>query len=872
MNILNKITIKNLKLNKTRTLVAILGIILAVGLISSVVGLGSSFHKTLVNSTIKESGDYHTKYNNLDSDNLKEVINNKNNKYYYLVKELGLTPVNTTNKMKKLARVVEYDDKALQYNNIKIKEGRLPKNDSEIVVQESMYDYDFDKKIGDTITLSIDSLSNVDLNKLTMMNNISEEELKGLLKQEKVKDIDELKNKIFKNYVNKDGKKYKIVGIIYNLGYEIETFSSPSYTMITYNSSITEPTEVYVKYKNVLDTKKNTCSISTDNKEDYNNCIDDDESFVKTKNFEYNENLLNLYGIGISKKARKLLICAIVGILSVISICCIIIIKNSFNISVSERYKQYGMLSSIGSTRSQLTRNVLFEGLIEGIIAIPFGILFGMLVTYGLVSCSNKLLFDAFESSTSLIFSMPFLAVILIIFVSSMTILLSCLIPAIKISRISPIEAIRNNNEIKIKKKKLKANKLIKKIFGIGGVLADKSLKRSRKKYRTIVISVTISIILFVVMSTGTKYLKSEVSRMYKSTNYNCILYNNMEKGFKIDDLKKFKELINHNSVDKYAYSISIMETFTSIKNMSKEYREYLEYNTNKEDESLVSVKLIVLNDSEFLRISNGVKVDKGAIMYNKFYDYKDNEHVRMINKSFDIIYNGNESIRINIVGEADIDKTMLPDSIESNIIISETYANKYKDLYKNSLFRFITFYTKDSKAFDKYVNDEFIPNNSNVYYISLDQMFKAENRVILIMNIFVYTFIVIIALISITNIFNTISTNMMLRKKEFAMLRAMGMTDKEFNRMIILESVLYAVKALIYGLVISFILLYYLINVNSKATFINKLGNLFSRLPYLNIIIAILVVTLVILSTMYYSIKKINKQNIIETIRNDNI
>ena len=866
MNTLNKITIKNLKLNKTRTLVALLGIILAVGLISAVVGLGSSLHKTMVATTIQDTGDYHIKYKELDSDSLDKIITNKKNDYYYYVKEVGLAPVKTTNNMKKFVRIVEYDDKTIKYNHVKIKEGRLPKNDNEVVVQKSMYDYDFDKKIGDTITVSINPLKDLDLNKIMELNNLSEDELNKILKEENTKSIEELENKYLNNYNISDGKEYKIVGIIYDLGYEIDEFSTPTYTVITYNNNISNPTEVYVKYKSVLDTLKNTCSIVTDSKDDYNKCIKSSDGFVATKNYQLNESLLNLYGIGVSAETKKFIILSILALLGVISICCIIIIKNSFNISVTERYKQYGMLSSIGTTKSQLKRNVLFEGLLEGIIAIPFGILFGMLVTKGLVLSSNKLLFEAFGGSSTMQFSMPLLAILVIIIVSAITILISCLVPAIKISKISPIEAIRNNNEIKIKKKKLKPNRIIKKIFGIGGVLADKSLKRSRKKYRTIVISVTISVILFIVISTGTNVLKKEVERMYKQINFNVtIIANDPDSSKAKSTLPIFKDIAKHNSVSRYAYEYILHDVFVNRDNLTDKYKEFMD-----NDEDYVNVPISIINDSEFSKISNNADVLEGAIIHNKFEDTDDVEYDMYKSKIVNIMYADNKKIDIKIVGDVDVDKTIIRNYVDGVLFISESYANKYPDLYKYGSLSNMNIYSKDSKALEKYVAETY--KESEVMAANMDELFKAEERIILIMNIFVYTFIVIITLISITNIFNTISTNMMLRKKEFAMLRAMGMTDEEFNRMIFLESMLYALKALLYGLVISFILLYYIINLNSKASFASKLGSLFSSLPYLNIIIAILVVTLVILSTMIYSIKKINKQNVIETIRNDNI
>ena len=136
----------------------------------------------------------------------------------------------------------------------------------------------------------------------------------------------------------------------------------------------------------------------------------------------------------------------------------------------------------------------------------------------------------------------------------------------------------------------------------------------------------------------------------------------------------------------------------------------------------------------------------------------------------------------------------------------------------------------------------------------------------VLVISIFLYGFIAVITLIGITNIFNTITTTMKLRSKEFAMLKSVGMTKKEFNRMIRLESIFYGMKALIIGIPIG-IALSYLI----YMAFLNSIEVPYA-MPIRAIIISIIFVLVLISIIMKFSINKINKQNIIETIRNDNI
>ena len=144
--------------------------------------------------------------------------------------------------------------------------------------------------------------------------------------------------------------------------------------------------------------------------------------------------------------------------------------------------------------------------------------------------------------------------------------------------------------------------------------------------------------------------------------------------------------------------------------------------------------------------------------------------------------------------------------------------------------------------------------------------MVDQQNRIILVISIFLYGFITVITLIGVTNIFNTITTNMILRSKEFAMLKSIGMTNKEFNRMIRLESIMYGTKSLMIGIPIGLALSYAIYKSVAIKT------NYGFMIPWWPIIISIIFVFIIVRITMKYSLDKINKQNIVETIRNDNI
>lgn len=125
------------------------------------------------------------------------------------------------------------------------------------------------------------------------------------------------------------------------------------------------------------------------------------------------------------------------------------------------------------------------------------------------------------------------------------------------------------------------------------------------------------------------------------------------------------------------------------------------------------------------------------------------------------------------------------------------------------------------------------------------------------------------ISLIAVANVFNTISTNIKLRRREFAMLRSVGMSDRDFNKMMRFECILYGARTMLLGLPLSG-LLSYLIYKGMVAGTIDGADNVNFVSPWGSMAISLLGVLLIVFITMLYAVSKIKKENIIDTLRDD--
>lgn len=860
MTLLNKLTIKNLKLNKKRTIVTIIGIMLSVALITAVASMYASGIKSLIKYETLIKGDFHTAFYNVPTSDIDKFINNRNIEKLNIPEGLGYAKIDSKNEDKPYAYLKGFTKDALNNLSVRLVKGRLPENTNEIVIPTHLKTNGrLDLKLNDSITLEVGK--RIDS------------------KGDELNQSDKYQNTAGEQLVEMQTKTYKIVGIIERPATNIEYYTAPGYTFITYidSKNLSGNVDIYAKFtkdgvKNWDKTIANILGVSQvlfrKVYKVYNQEIELEkltEQLKKTYMFDMNKYLIDLETNPISSTSMgdlgKVLV-IVIGIIVFTSIFCI---KNSFDISITEKIRQYGMLRSIGATKKQIKRNVFYEATILGLIGIPLGIILGCLATYILIIISNYYLIDVIQTGFKLELVFSTYAILVAIILGIITIYFSALKSATRASKVSEIDSIRNSANLKISSKKIKSPKYIKKLFGVGGVISFKNLKRNKKKYRTTIISITVSTFVFIALYSFMELAFQNVNNELKVSDFNISLSTNAINDY---SYSKFLKTVNLSGVEDYAILRNSELSFIGS-HSSKEYLEY--FGTKKESDAEEHITIFAIGKKQYDKYikSLGLNYDDikdKAILFDKqyitSYDKNNNKITKNIrvydfNKG-DVITSTNNQLNLEIGAISSIGPNLLKNLSNSYLIISDEMFDKIAKTNNLDIYYKASNADKLQDELDSYLNGESYSINNK------EENVKIMNNLFTLIAIFLYGFIIVISLIGITNIFNTITTNMELRKQEFAMLKSIGMTSKEFKRMIRLESLFMGIKSLLFGILIG-IILSYLIYLSSDSDIPYKL-------PIVAIIISILVVFILISLIMKYSLNKINKQNTIETIRNENI
>lgn len=916
MNLLNRLTYKNLKLNKKRTIVTIIGIVLSVALITAVTSMFFSAKASLIKYETSKKGNYHYAFKDVPESDIKYFKENRNFENIYFTKGIGYTHLEESkNKYKPYAYIKAFDSYALK-NSINLIAGTLPTNNNEIVIPTHLKTNGrIDYNIGDTIELNVGK-------RVSESNDFTNGEGIAELTQQNPYTIDN-EEKIIDTIT----RTYKIVGIMERPASTIEDYQAPGYTFATIlaDDDIKGTVDIYTRYtkKALKEDYKVTANILNVDVDafyyiNYSNDYDEKEYNKQIEKlgepkytFDCNNYLIQLE-TGLIKdntsQSLGVLVAIVVTIIIFTSVFCI---KNSFNISITEKTKQYGMLSTVGATSKQIKRNVYSEALMLGLIGIPIGILCGLFASFILIIISNLLIGDMVN--IELIWKFSWLSILLAIILGLITLYLSAWGSARKASKITPITAIRNSEDIKINPKKIKSPRYIKSIFGIGGDISYKNIKRNKKKYRATIISIIVCSSVFIALASFINLAFSEVKKEFSTTDYNISLVykidkNLQEKAYAVvnfadvknysiissknvslenryinlsdeylevyPDIKKPIEFVNENGEKEISYSSSYLSITRVGKHAFLEYISELGY--KYED---VKDKGFLINTTKVQ-----VKKDKGGYDYKNIplFNYKKGETINWYYETYEYDKNAdsklpekdkyiNNKYEINITLADITDKYPfgLNDSDETTrLIVSDEYYEELFANIKEESYQYETILIDSSNANKLQDEIENHLENEEIDLTNIAENVKMIRSFYTLIAIFLYGFIIVIALIGITNIFNTITTNMELRSREFATLKSVGMTHKEFNKMISLESFFYGLKSLIIGIPLGCILSFLIY----KALNNGKIDPSPYELPLKAILIATLAVFILITCIMKFSIKKINKQNTIETIRNENI
>lgn len=858
MNILNKISIKNLKLNKKRTISTIIGIILSCALICAVATMVTSFQATLVENAINETGYYHLKISNITDENIKTLKNNRDIKDIYTVNEIGYGKLeNGQNEDKPYLKLYSMDNTVFEELKFDLIEGKFSAGENEVVISKHIiHNGKVNYKIGDKIKINVGARKSLDGYDLDYSNPYNEED---------------------EQLVNTQEYEFTIVGIMERPNYNFENYSDPGYTIISTNiNSGTE--EAYISLKNSKEYKTSIANIlGASNYDDVLRHTDDSNKKLKYEKFSLNDELLRWEAFAFSDDTVLMLYTVAGVVIFIIIFTSVFCIRNSFAIATTEKMKMHGMLASIGATKKQIKKSVISEAMILGLIGIPLGIISGIFAVFVLIKIVNSIAGEFMLGNVEgIIVKISILPILLSVILSIITIYISALSSAKKASKVSPIDLLRNTNEIKIKSSKLKTSQIIEKLFKTGGVLAYKNLKRSKKKYRTTVISLAVSIFIFITMSSLLANMFDVTSNYYEDYDYNIMIYC---RGNEQEDVDKITKLSN---IDEY-FVLYENEQALRIKDLSKineiegiELREDGYYDEEQDkfilsgEEKVSNLRVLALDNETWNKYvkkigANSEKVKNTGILCDTYLYYNDS------GKQIETrIYK--YSVGDTITGRLDSKETSFKVGAITDIkpygIEKSYYDGGYLvvnlDDYKNMNFEptYISIQSSDTEG----LVEEMKNANIDVGYSNLEEQAKEEKAMVLIIKIFLYGFIAVITLIGVTNIFNTITSNMELRQKEFAMLKSIGMTKKEFNRMINLETIFYSVKALLYGIALGLFGTFALY----KAFSVKFESGMY--IPIKPIMISIVAVFILVFIIMKYSMAKINKQNTIETIRNENI
>ena len=908
MNVFSKVTLESLKKNRTRTVVTIIGIMLSAAMICASTTFVSSMQNFVLRCEIYSSGDWHGAVYDAAYKDYEDIRDSGKVSSAAYAQVLGYAKIGSANEYKPYLYVLGGDVASGYFETMPVHLllGTLPKDSTEIILPEHLTS---NGKVnytpGDTVTLEVGdrTLDGKRLGQDTPVYAYDSETHTEVMSGERLE--------------NTEPRTYTVVGI-----YERPTFedyAAPGYTALTAadtKSADQSPIHCYFKLHK-------PAGVYGFMKE---------MGYTQEYRYAYNTKVLLYSGTAPFDSFLTAFYSLAAIIIALIVFGSVSLICNAFSISVSERTRQFGLLSSVGATRKQLRRMVLFEALAVSIVGIPLGILVGI----GGIGITLILIGDKFSSIVRADIPMrlcvSWQAVLIAAVIALITVLISAWIPSKRATRVSAVEAIRQSMDIKVSGRPVRTSKLAYKLFGLPGVLAGKHYKRNRKKYRTSVVSLFMSIVLFVSAAAFTDYMMESAEGGLASDQFDLIYAAESDASAAMTPDALLELLFSEQNVTGGTYTKKqFLQGDISREYVTAMYADrFADFGMEREDaapkELGISGYLYFVADAEFNRLLEkynlkeadyydrdnplGIALDRNIELDRRLEKYVTLDTLKgdgcvieglyyveidgYYRKDSRIDENGNKVVLYqNRDNENDIIELPYEESFakytlrsektieEAPFFVSRSTPVAINMIYPYSMLESVV----PEAALNQFRNTEYFLTSSNHTAsfenlatmltengLSSRQLFdyaanaETNRNVVTIIRVFAYGFIVLISLIAAANVFNTISTNISLRRREFAMLKSVGMTQKGFHRMMNCECLLYGSKALLLGLPVSCgitYLIYRAVTTAYETSF---------HLPWAAIGIAALSVFLVVFATMMYSMSKVKKDNPIDALKNENL
>ena len=890
MNILSRLTFKSLVKNKVRTAVTIIGIVLSAAMLTAVTVSIASFLQFMRDSAIYTSGNWYGGYSYMAPADADALFSDSRVSGGVSAQILGYSEYENQNFSKPYLYVLGGDADFFSEMSIHLTDGRLPETEEEIILPEHLFTYGGERpELGSTITL-----------------HLGQRQVEGVtLSQFSALVTDDSGEEVLEELVVSETRTYTVVGYFQRPGFE--QYSAPGYTALTGKSEASSaPLDVYYLTGNAQD-------------------IDDVNSLFSGRyGWIMNTDLLMFSGFSLYRSFYSVLYSLGAILIVLIMFGSVSLIYNAFSISVSDRTRQFGILSSVGATKKQIRRMVITEAVYVSIIGIPLGILSGiagMAVTFHFIGSRIGSLLGT-DSGAQLHVTAALPAILIAFAVAFITVLISAWIPSRRATRVTAMEAIRQANDVSIKPREVRISPLTYKLFGVEGVIAGKHFKRSRKRYRATVLSLFMSVVLFISASSFCRYLTDAVTNVFQHYDYD-IRYEEVLQGGEDSAASNGYTLAEKEAILAEAEGVtrsSCQYSFnTSVdlppEALTGEAVTFIQANSGGADEfSGYSISAYVvgvedevfreylreqgLDEAMYFRPEAPLAVVKSQLsMFNSesgryekltlldpdtaqiSFRYQDVQLADAFYAREDLDSLSDEEYAeaydaMFVPFTADIGShvTVLPFGLNR----SEEYSlmvvypmSVYRALFPSVRYEVssILFKTNGHKAalasLEKTAQAAGIASE---YLIDVYEYNETQMNLVTVIKVFAYGFITLISLIAAANVFNTISTNIHLRRREFAMLKSVGMSAKGFNKMMNYECLLYGTKSLLLGLPVA-IGITYLIFRSVQAGYDTAF-----YLPWSSVALAIGSVFAVVFATMLYSMEKVKKDNPIDALKNETL
>lgn len=857
MNIFARITARTMKENKTRTIVTIIGVILSTAMITAVVTLGGTFQNFFIEYTKEQDGSWHVAGLSLPvkeaekAEKQEEVVNSTK------VAEIGYARYeHLLSPMMPYLYVQSFSENTRSMLPVALKEGKFPEKQNEVIIPDYLnanLEEGNQILIGDTLPLEL-----------------GEREYKG----ERLSQINSYmgtETKAEESFVPKEKREFTVVGI-YDYSSLVTSVGAPGYEVYAGPGNETGSyTDLYVELKDI----KKTYDFQKEVFGGYGSVT--------------HESLLRWYGVVDNDRFSTVYTGLLLILTAVIMTGSVLLIYNAFSISLRERSTQFGLLSSLGATKKQLRQSMRYEAFMVSLIGIPLGVLSGIAgIGITLHFIEEGLSQWLYGESKEIPLVVNAGAVLLSVMIAFFTVFISVWIPSKRIKRLSPMEAIRASEDIKIRPGEVKTGGWVFEIFGLSGMMADKNYKRDRKKYRTTIVSLSISILLFTTAALFQIYLIETGSFVMDvpAADLECVLYEPDKDGEKTDKILEKTEGIEE--IFSYEKLYLMMQVPSEILGSVFEGREVM----TDENYTVISAETVILPNEVFEEMAKKEGISLSAYKNTEVprFLYTENEHTynsstqRYETQDY-FLENGEKRAELGWIttsGKAEKEifepqgEIILGDAVEKlpekmgirntdfTLFMSESMYQDFSEYFlRTDPIKTYNIKCENpgvvSETLEKELKEQGI-QSENV--TDLHALYQQDRNTMMAVQILTYGFIILISLIAVANVFNTISTNFMLRRKEFAMLRSMGMSPKGFNRMLYYECLIYGSKSVLYGIILTVMVSYVIckvIGIGADAGFV---------IPWGALIIAIAGVFLVVFASMIYAMCRIRKNNIVEELK----